>query len=112
MKIIVYPDASEGIEETLAGRRRESLEKLGELKIFYDAPLDHQEFLRRVDGANALLVGWALPVEVMVQTQTLKFFRLRASVPVILSTCQLLLPRVSPSVTARVMPTILLLNTP
>ena len=72
MKIIVYPDASEGIEEILAGRRRESLEKLGELKIFYDAPPDHQEFLRRVDGANALLVGWALPVEVMAQTQTLE----------------------------------------
>ena len=72
MKIIVYPDASEGIEEILAGRRRESLEKLGELKIFYDAPPDHQEFLRRVDGANALLVGWALPVEVMTQNPTLE----------------------------------------
>ena len=72
MKIIVYPDASEGIEEILAGHRRESLEKLGELKIFYDAPEDHQEFLRRVDGAHALLVGWALPVEVMAQTPTLE----------------------------------------
>ena len=72
MKIIVYPDASEGIEEILAGRRRKSLENLGELKIFYDAPVDHQEFLRRVDGAHALLVGWALPVEVMTQTPTLE----------------------------------------
>ncbi len=72
MKIIVYPDASEGIEEILAGRRRKSLENLGELKIFYDAPVDHQEFLHRVNGAHALLVGWALPVEVMTQTPTLE----------------------------------------
>ena len=72
MKNIVYPDASEGIEEILAGHRRESLEKLGDLKIFYDAPADHQEFLKRIDGAHALLVGWALPVEVMTQTPTLE----------------------------------------
>ena len=72
MRNIVYPDASKGIEEILAGHRRESLEKLGDLKIFYDAPADHQEFLRRVDGAHALLVGWALPVEVMTQTPTLE----------------------------------------
>ena len=72
MKNIVYPDASEGIEEILAGHRRESLEKLGDLMIFYDAPVDHQEFLRRVDGAHALLVGWALPVDVMTQTPTLE----------------------------------------
>ena len=50
MKIIVYPDASEGIEETLAGHRRESLEKLGNLKIFYDTPENHQEFLKRIDS--------------------------------------------------------------
>ena len=72
MKIIVYPDASEGIEEKLAGHRRQRLEKLGELKIFYDAPADHQEFQRRINGAHALLVGWALPVEVMTQTPTLE----------------------------------------
>ena len=72
MKIIVYPDASEGIEEILAGRRRESLEQLGELKVFYDTPVDHQEFLRRIHGAHALLVGWALPIEVMTQTPTLE----------------------------------------
>jgi len=72
VKNIVYPDASEGIEEILAGHRRESLEKLGDLMIFYDAPVDHQEFLRRVDGAHALLVGWALPVDVMTQTPTLE----------------------------------------
>ena len=72
MKNIVYPDASEGIEEIPAGHRRESLEKLGDLMIFYDAPVDHQEFLRRVDGAHALLVGWALPVDVMTQTPTLE----------------------------------------
>jgi len=72
VKNIVYPDASEGIEEILAGHRRESLEKLGDLTIFYDAPVDHQEFLRRVDGAHALLVGWALPVDVMTQTPTLE----------------------------------------
>ena len=42
MKNIVYPDASEGIEETLAGHRRESLEKLGDVKIFYDTPENHQ----------------------------------------------------------------------
>ena len=72
MKNIVYPDASEGIEEILAGHRRESLEKLGDLKIFYDAPADHQEFLKRIDGAHALLVGWALPADVMAQTPTLE----------------------------------------
>ena len=72
MKIIVYPDASDGIEEILAGHRRQRLEKLGELKIFYDAPVDHQEYLRRINGAHALLVGWALPVEVMSQTSTLE----------------------------------------
>jgi hypothetical protein len=54
VKIIVYPDASEGIEEILAGHRRESLEKLGELKIFYDAPLDHQEFQASGSGPSLL----------------------------------------------------------
>ncbi len=72
MKSIVYPDAGQDIEEVLTGRRRKSLERLGDLKIFYDTPPDHQDFLERVRGAHALLVGWALPVEVMTQTPTLE----------------------------------------
>ncbi|GIT53425.1 MAG: hypothetical protein Ct9H300mP16_05850 [Pseudomonadota bacterium] len=72
MKRIVYPDAGKGIEEVLAGRRRKSLERLGDLKIFYDTPPDHQEYLARIHGAHALLVGWSLPAEVMSQTPSLE----------------------------------------
>ena len=72
LKRIVYPDAGKGIEEVLAGRRRKSLERLGDLKIFYDTPPDHQEYLARIHGAHALLVGWSLPAEVMSQTPSLE----------------------------------------
>ena len=72
LKRIVYPDAGKGIEEVLAGPRRKSLERLGNLEIFYDTPPDHQEYLARIHGAHALLVGWSLPTEVMNQTPTLE----------------------------------------
>ncbi|MDH3693038.1 MAG: hypothetical protein OER96_00510 [Gammaproteobacteria bacterium] len=72
MKIIVYPDADEGDDELLAGYRRDSLEKFGEFKVFSGPPNDNVEFLERTQDANALIIGWSLPVEVMREIKHLE----------------------------------------
>jgi len=72
MKNIVYPDADEGDDKLLLGHRRDSLEKFGEFEIFCGPPKDNDEFLERTQNANALMIGWSLPVEVMREIKQLE----------------------------------------
>ncbi len=64
MRKIIYPDADED-DDLVAGKRLDLLRKLGNFEIHHGPPKDHTEFAKRVQSANALLLGWSLPVEVM-----------------------------------------------
>ncbi len=72
MKNIIYPDADEGDDELLAGYRRDSLEKIGKFEIFYGPPEGYAEYLERTHNANALMIGWSLPVDVMREIKKLE----------------------------------------
>lgn len=62
---IVYPDADSELAALLKGRRRERLEALGGFAIHHGRPAGDEDFLARIASARGLLLGWALPTNVM-----------------------------------------------
>lgn len=62
---IVYPDAASAAEATFEGTRKARLEALGTLRVFEGTPPTDAEFLRRVEHANAVILGWKLPDTVL-----------------------------------------------
>ena len=65
MPKIVYPDAGENLEAELSEASRQQLDALGGLKVHYGRPESHEAYLRRIGDAQAILLGWDLPAEVM-----------------------------------------------
>jgi D-3-phosphoglycerate dehydrogenase len=62
---IVYPDADRKIGELMAGARLEKLQQAGQFTAHFGRPENDQQFLQRIGDANALMLGWGLPVEIM-----------------------------------------------
>ncbi len=62
---IVYPDADEGAKTMFAGERIARLERLGTFAMHVGARPETGEYLRRIEGAQGILLGWDLPNEVM-----------------------------------------------
>jgi len=62
---IVYPDANEQIGDLMAGARLEKLRQAGEFTVHVGRPQTDRQFIDRIANANALMLGWGLPVEVM-----------------------------------------------
>ena len=62
---IVYPDANEPIADLLTGARRARIEAAGRLTVHLGAPESDAVFLERIGDADALMLGWGLPAEVM-----------------------------------------------
>ena len=65
MPRIVYPDAGENLDEELSEASRRKLIALGGLVVHYGRPESDEAYVRRVDDAQAILLGWDLPAEVM-----------------------------------------------
>ncbi|NIR29369.1 MAG: 3-phosphoglycerate dehydrogenase [Gammaproteobacteria bacterium] len=64
-KRIVYPDADAQLAERIVGHRLERLRSVGELIVHHGRPPSPEEFIRRLERASAVLLGWDLPAEVM-----------------------------------------------
>jgi len=62
---VVYPDASPQSAEALSGERLAKLEQVATLELHTENPANNSEFIARVRDANAMILGWGLPVEVM-----------------------------------------------
>jgi D-3-phosphoglycerate dehydrogenase len=62
---IVYPDANRQIGELMTGARLEKLQQAGQFTAHVGQPENDQQFVQRIGDANALMLGWGLPVEIM-----------------------------------------------
>jgi D-3-phosphoglycerate dehydrogenase len=62
---IVYPDANRQIGELMAGARLEKVQQAGQFTAHFGRPENDQQFVQRIGDANALMLGWGLPVDVM-----------------------------------------------
>ena len=71
-RVIVYPDADPEENEVLAQTGGDHLAAYGTLIIHHGAPESHEEYVSRIKDANALIVGWSLPAEVMAKAPHLE----------------------------------------
>jgi D-3-phosphoglycerate dehydrogenase len=62
---IVYPDANQHIGALMTGARLERIEEAGQFTAHVGRPENDQQFIERIGDANALMLGWGLPVDVM-----------------------------------------------
>ena len=71
-RVIVYPDADPEENKVLAQAGGDHLAAYGTLIIHHGAPESHEEYVSRIKDANALIVGWSLPAEVMAKAPHLE----------------------------------------
>ena len=71
-KEIVYPDADAGTEEQIDSGLRLDLELVGNFKLYSDAPENNEIFIERIRNAHAIVLGWNLPNEVMLEAKELE----------------------------------------
>ena len=69
---IVYPDANQHIGELMTGARLERLQEAGRFTAHVGQPENDQQFIERIGDANALMLGWGLPADVMDAAPTLE----------------------------------------
>ncbi len=62
---IVYPDANQHIGELMTGARLERVQEAGQFSAHVGPPENDQQFIERIGDADALMLGWGLPVDVM-----------------------------------------------
>lgn len=62
---IVYPDANRHIGELMTGARLGKVQQAGQFTAHFDRPENDRQFIQRIGDANALMLGWGLPVDVM-----------------------------------------------
>ena len=62
---IVYPDANPHIGEQMTGARLERLRQVGQFTAHVGQPASDQQFIARIGDADALMLGWGLPAEIM-----------------------------------------------
>ena len=63
--IIVYPDADSDTDEIFSGELGHRLKKIGDFEFFNGDPDSDNEFIDRIRNADAIILGWRLPVGVM-----------------------------------------------
>ncbi len=71
-RVISYPDADPDEDQLLVQAGSERLAKYGTLTIHHGAPQTNDEYISRIKDANAVIVGWSLPAEVMAQAPYLE----------------------------------------
>ena len=71
---VVFADAGPEVDLMFTGERRRRMEELGDFSIHYGDPEGAEDYLQRVRGAHAIMIGGpaSLPAEVMVQAENLE----------------------------------------
>lgn len=62
---IVYPDANQHTDRLMSGTRLERVQQAGQFTAHIGRPENDQQFIERIGDADALMLGWSLPVDVM-----------------------------------------------
>ena len=62
---IVYPDADDDTAKIFSGELGLRLKKIGNFEFFNGEPTSATEFKSRICNADAIILGWQLPVDVM-----------------------------------------------
>ena len=70
---IVYPDGDDATRSLLTDERLARIEALGEFTLFTDAPGTPDKYLDRIGDADAVILGWSLPDEVLLHSRKLQF---------------------------------------
>jgi len=70
---IVYPDGDDATRGLLTGERLARIEALGAFTFFTDAPETTDVYLDRIGDADAVILGWSLPDDVLLQSPKLRF---------------------------------------
>ena len=70
--IIVYPDADTDTAKIFSGELGLRLKKIGNFEFFNGEPTCDNEFKNRIRYADAIILGWRLPVDVMKIAKNLK----------------------------------------
>ena len=69
---VVYPDAGDDAADIVVGERLERLQRLGKFELHFRRAETDEVYLERVVDADAILLGWDLPADVMRQCKNLK----------------------------------------
>jgi len=71
-RVIVYPDADPDENTVLTEVGVDRLAAYGALRVHDGVPQSNEEYTSRIKDANALIVGWSLPAEVMANAPHLE----------------------------------------
>ena len=69
---IVFPDGDDATLEMFKGEQLARVGKLGEFTCYPNAPDTAEEYLNRIGDAEAILLGWGLPDDVLVRAPKLE----------------------------------------
>ena len=69
---IVYPDADDDTAKIFSGELGLRLKKIGNFEFFNGEPTSATEFKSRICNADAIILGWRIPVDVMKSAKNLK----------------------------------------
>lgn len=69
---IVYPDANQHISDLMTGARLARVQEAGRFTAHVGRPENDRQFIERIGDANALMLGWGLPAEVMMAAPNLE----------------------------------------
>ena len=70
--LIVYPDAAPTAQLDFDGDLNARLARIGRFEIHPDAPPSDEIFAKRIDGAEAIILGWGIPDAVLAASDSLK----------------------------------------
>ena len=71
-RVIVYPDADPDEDTVLTEVGVDRLAAYGALRVHDGVPQSNEEYTSRIKDANAMIVGWSLPAEVMANAPHLE----------------------------------------
>ncbi|NQV43750.1 MAG: glycerate dehydrogenase [Rhodospirillales bacterium] len=73
LRRIVYPDAEGESHALFSGERLARIESMGDFTLYPGAPDTTDIFLDRIGDAEAILLGWNMPDDVLSRVPNLKF---------------------------------------
>tara|TARA_Y100001960_G_C14750227_1_gene867980 strand:- start:903 stop:1874 length:972 start_codon:yes stop_codon:yes gene_type:complete len=71
-RVIIYPDGDPDENPALAQAGIDRLSAYGTLRVHHGSPESNEDYLSRITDANALIVGWSLPADVMANAPQLE----------------------------------------
>ena len=71
-KNIIYPDGDSNTSQQIGDTLYRSLEEIGNFVLYNDKPKNSDEYIERIKSAHCIVLGWDLPLDVMVNAPNLE----------------------------------------